>query len=256
MKVIEIFENTQLTTAKEFKDSFDENEWASILCQLVSMSTEKIGIGGGLIKDNPGYATQLKSRLEKEIGPGIPDNYSTSAWNGRALRRNIRVPSQSWQSFHNHLKQYVGKPCNIEFGPAPENDGAALNIQQANQATPETVNDIMAAAPNIPEQIASDAIALDFLRQAYTFIRQAPQRTERDAGGSTFHDWVNANSQRVAAPEDGQPDQRKVLKNRFLEIVPESGYPITKNALAIRFLAWLRMADQFIATSRERYEND
>lgn len=256
MKVIEIFENTQITTAREFKDSFTPDEWASILCQLVSMSTQKIGLSGGFMKDDPGYATQLKSRLEKEIGPLIPDNHSTSAWNGRALRYGVRVPSQSWQSFHNHLKQYVGKPCNIEFGPAPENDGAALNIQQANQITPETVNDIMAAAPDIPDQIPSDTIALDFLRQAYTLIRQAPQRTERDAGGSTFHDWVNANSQRVQAPEDGEEDQRKVIKNRFVEIVPITGYPITKNELAIRFLAWLRMADRFIATARIRYEND
>lgn len=256
MKILELYENTQLTTAKEFKDSFTSDEWASILCQLVSMSTEKIGIGGGLIKDNPGYATQLKSRLEKEIGELIPDNYSTSAWNGRALRYNIRVPSQSWQSFHNHLKQYVGKPCNIEFGPALDNDGAERNVQRANEITPETLNDIMAAAPNIPEQIANDTVGVEFLRLAYALVRQAPQRTARDAGGSNFNDWVQATSQRVAAPEPDQPDQRKVLLNRFIEIVPDSGYPITKNDLAIRFLAWLRMADRFIATSRQRYEND
>jgi len=253
MKVLELYENQRISTAKEFKDSFDSTEWASILCQLVSMSTEKIGIGGGLIKDNPGYATEFKSRLEKEIGPQIPDHYTTSAWNGRAVRYGIRVPTDSWQSYHNHLKQYVGKPCNVEFGPAPSNDGAALNIQQANDTTPETLNDIIAAAPNLPDPIVDIAQGLDFLRLAYTLIKQAPQRTEVDAGGNTFHQWVNSRSKNVPQPQQGEEDQGQIIKNRFLEIVPESGYPITKIALATRFLAWLRMADRYISQARKRY---
>ena len=256
MKVLELYENKRISTAKEFKDSFTSDEWASILCQVVSISTQTSGFSGGLVKDDPSAATEFKSRLERDIGPQIPDHYTTSAWNGRAVRYGIRVPTDSWQSYHNHLKQYVGKPCNVEFGPAPSNNGAERNIQQANDTTPETLNDIIAAAPNLPDPIVDIDQALDFLRLAYALINQAPQRTEVDAGGNTFHQWVNSRSKNVPQPQPGEEDQGQIIKNRFLEIVPESGYPITKIALATRFLAWLRMADRYIATARRRHEND
>lgn len=254
MKVIELYENQRISTAKEFKDSFTPDEWASIMCQLVSISKIKVGISSTPVHQDKDSATQLRTRLEKTIGPGISDNESTSTWNGHAIRNNIRVPSISWQSFHNHLKQYVGKPCNVEFSNT--SSPAQRNVEISQQLTPETIDDIIGASPSLPDPMSYDQ-AIQFRTNAFKLVINATQRKTPDAQGYIFKDWVNTVSNTVPAPEGDEVDQRKVLFNRLVEVVPDNNhpYPVTKKYLALRFLAWLRMADGYIKTSRERFDN-
>ena len=257
MKVLELYENRRISTAKEFKDSFTPEQWSEILCQLVSISKETIGISGGLVNQDPDNAATLRSRFEKELGPGISDRHSTSAWNSTAMRYRILTTGNTWQSFHNHLKQYVGKPCNITFGTPNSINPAQRNVQIASQVTPESIDDIIGASPNLPDPMTYDQ-AIVFRTNAYDLVKNSHGRNTPDAQGFVFKDWVLTVSTTVAAPEGDAPDLRKVIYNRLLEVIPEETpeFSISKKDLAIKFLAWLRMTDGYIKTSRERFEQD
>ena len=48
MKVLELYENTQIASAEEFKTSFTQDEWNSIFCYYISQQDEDVNISGDI----------------------------------------------------------------------------------------------------------------------------------------------------------------------------------------------------------------
>lgn len=255
MKVIELYENTQIASAEEFKTSFTQDEWNSIFCYYISQQDEDVGIVRSVrLSDDPNAAAHRKSQMEKLIGPLMPNNTTETSWATYATRFGIRNVGQSWTGFYNALKQHVGKECTITFGSGTTSDRPIVS----GHTTPETVETLMSWS-NVPDPITTVEDLQTFLTNLYKQARNTPARAERDERGHTWRAWAEAQSATLSATDaDGNPVDRRVLLVELSNILREqtaklgTDQQLSKRDVATVFLSWLRMADTYIETNRSR----
>jgi len=254
MKVLELYENTQIASAEEFKTSFTQDEWNSIFCYYISQQDEDVGIVRSVrLSDDPNAAAQRKSQMEKLIGPLMPNNTTESSWITHARRFGISNVGRSWTGFYNALKQHVGKECTITFGSGTTSDRPIVH----SHTTPETVETLMSWS-NVPDPITTAEDISKFLVDLYKKARSTPARSERDAGGHTWRAWAEAQSATIEPGTEENPVDTRVLMVELANIQNEqvakieAGQPPSKRDVAIVFQAWLRMADTYIETNRSR----
>lgn len=263
MKVIEIFENTQLTTAKEFKDSFDSTEWENIICYYITIMDRDVGLFSSVpLQDRPASMTQMAERMRSRIGPGMFDSVQPQAWRALSGQFGIKTQGSSWQHFYDVLKPHATHTCEIEYAPSQ----TAQNIEDTDivaqlYTTQETLQDVLSW---IPSNLSNPLIPGDqnsTLSQALVAMmngaKQSPKATPlrgqpgpNDQQGNPTPSWDQWYRSTATSNNAIQPVRNILII--MLEKIPDTG--CTKTELATIFLNFLRAADSMVAKMREQYK--
>jgi hypothetical protein len=144
MKVLELYENQRISTAKEFKDSFTPEQWENIICYYISVMDKDVGIVRSVpLQDDPTKMSQIAQRIKQRLGPEMPDSTQPQAWNALARPFGISVQGSTWDAFYNTLLPHASHACSLNFSSTQAGDDLAdTDIPGQLYTTTETVEDI------------------------------------------------------------------------------------------------------------------
>ena len=257
MKVLELYENRRISTAKEFKDSFTPEQWENIICYYISVMDKDVGIVRSVkLQDDPRAMSQIAQRMKQRLGPEMPDSTQPQAWNALARPFGIRVQGSTWNGFYNTLLPHASHNCRLKYSSTQGGeDLAANNTTSQLYTTTETVQDVLAWIPQSladpltyanPNSVKEAAEGMMNGAKS-TEARAAPGPNKADGTPSAaWYDWVDTTAE--------GSDTRKPLRDMLVHAF--NGLPdgtVSKQQIAQVFLDWLRTADATIAQSREQY---
>jgi len=264
MKVIELYENTQIASAKEFKDSFTNIEWENIICYYISIMDKNVGVFSEVaLQDKPAAMTQMAVRMRSSIGQSMADSTQPQSWNALARQFGIKIEGHSsWQSFYNVLRPHATHNCEIEYAPTTQaqNFGDTDLVSQL-YTTKETLQDVLSWIPaELPDKLTFEGDPSHFQQAIPAMINGATASTKttplrsapgpNDQNGSPTPSWVEWYTSTAKDNNEQQPIKDMLIG--LLDKLPDSG--ATKTELATLFLNWLRTADSVINKQRERYD--
>ena len=258
MKVLELFENQRISTAKEFKDSFTPEQWENIICYYISVMDKDVGIVRSVpLQDDPTKMSQIAQRIKQRLGPEMPDSTQPQAWNALARPFGISVQGSTWDAFYNTLLPHASHVCELDFSSTQAGDDLAdTGIPGQLYKTTETVQDVLAWIPqNLVDPLTyadpnSVKAAVDGMMAGAkaTPSRSGPGPNNQDGKPTaTWEEWVFDST----ASSDVNRTPITDMLVHALNRLPDG--TVSKQQIAQAFLDWLRTADNVIATARERY---
>ena len=257
MKVLELYENQRISTAKEFKDSFSREQWENIICYYISVMDKDVGIVRSVpLQDDPGKMSQIAQRIKQRLGPEMPDSTQPQAWNALARPFGISVQGSTWDAFYNTLLPHASHACSLNFSSTQAGDDLAdTDVTSQLYTTTETVEDILAWIPtNLVDPLTyanpnsvRDAVEAMMAGAVATPSRSGPGPNDQDGNPTaTWEEWVG-----TTASSDVNRTPIKDMLVHALNRLPDG--TVSKQQIAQAFLDWLRTADNVIANARERY---
>jgi hypothetical protein len=257
MKVLELYENRRISTAKEFKDSFTPEQWENIICYYISIMDKDVGVFTNVsLQDRPGKMSQIAQRIKQRLGPEMPDSTQPQSWRSLARPFGISVQGSTWDGFYNTLLPHVSHVCELDFSSTQSSDDLSdTDIPGQLYTTTETVQDILAWIPqnlvdpltyNTPNSVRTAVQAMMTGAKA-TASRSAAGPNDQDGDPTpTWEEWVD-----TTATSDSNRKPIKDMLRHALNGLPDGS--VSKQQIASVFLDWLRTADASIAEARKRY---
>lgn len=261
MKVLELYENQRISTAKEFKDSFTPEQWENIICYYISIMDKDVGLFSNVpLQDHSGIMSQIAQRMKQRLGPEMSDSTRPQSWTALARPFGISVQGSTWDGFYNTLLPHASHNCQLDFHSTQgSEDLADTDITGQLYTTTETVQDVLAWIP----QNLSDPLTYEGSEEnpssvskagkammegaASTESRRGPGPDDQNGNPTaTWKDWVYT----TAESDNTRKPIRDMLVHAF------NGLPdgtVSKQQIATVFLDWLRTADTSVAEARKRY---
>jgi hypothetical protein len=257
MKVLELYENQRISTAKEFKDSFSREQWENIICYYISIMDKDVGVFSSVpLTQHPAKMTQMAQDMREKLGLEMSDSTQPQAWRALASQYGIRAQAATWDGFYNILLPHASHVCKIQYASSNEIDDIRdTDITSQLYTTTETVEDILAWIPtNLVDPLTyanpnsvKDAVEAMMAGAVATPSRSGPGPNNQDGNPTaTWEEWVG-----TTASSDVNRTPIKDMLIHALNRLPDG--TVSKQQIAQAFLDWLRTADNVIANARERY---
>jgi hypothetical protein len=257
MKVLELYENQRISTAKEFKDSFSREQWENIICYYISIMDKDVGVFSSVpLTQHPAKMTQMAQDMREKLGLEMSDSTQPQAWRALASQYGIRAQAATWDGFYNILLPHASHVCKIQYASSNEIDDIRdTDITSQLYTTTETVEDILRwAGGNAGDQLTYEdpTDTNNYMIVAKAMLdgaRATPSRSgpgPNDQDGNPTETWDQWYKSTAEGDSDRQP-----IKEILLNMIANMQHPATKQQLAVVFLNWLRVADSLIAKNRQ-----
>jgi len=234
MKIYSIIaENTTISNAEEFSQSFTDDQWKSIFAYFATQEGYSLGNRRSEIQS-------ALSRLNQELGRGLNFGTSPQTWMSKAMNWGVHVnnPRANWQTIRDFI--------------APHADFDITTIDKWDDTSEPPVSGQRNTNTNTPETI-------DELKQGMNLTQEFNNWNEVRTAFETFavEFWTNNrdaewNRKRLCTAESGQPAQITLMMSDSLRRVKDAqdgGQTITMNEVVEAFWNWLILADRVFANN-------